>query len=541
METTEFDIYIGKLLNNRYLVKSLIGKGSMSRVYLAEDTAKGNTAVAVKILGFNFINQQMSQRFAREIFVSTQLGRKSKHIVRILSYGVTEEKIPFYIMEYLEGKSLKVLLKEQHLSVSKFLDLCYQIGLGLQCAHQGINLKGEIYPIVHRDIKSENIFITENAKKELVVKILDFGIAKFLTESSEEITLTDSFIDSLPYCSSEYIEGHRLIDVHADIYSLGVLMFEMLTDKHPFQTKTNSFSSCYKSHLLETTPEFKSPKLEETISRVEIPQELKKLVMKCLSQEINHRPRNINEVLSSIEKIQFNLNKRVSTSNEPTKCSSSTEKLKLTSISARYCLQKEWPKNKPVAPICFPKIINISQENVPTFWAMLPKQELEIFLDKTHSTEFISNMDLCPVFLWITVLYDVNSKMTRWLPHFLDMKDSREQSLVQKLVDTGYYHLLFFTLEEPNRCSHVMTVNLTAYQRQQLVDWLEISQKSPTPFLMKKSKKKFKSQYEKIKPEILQNVASNYSYQSRQLDLKAWSSKLFYGVLNFFSHPLKSA
>jgi len=121
------DTYIGKVLNNCYLIKDLIGRGGMGSVYLAEDTAKGNKLVAVKILDLNLVNQQMSQRFTREIFISAQLGRKSKNIVQVLGYGVTEQKVPFYVMEYLQGKNLKQTLKVQPLSLTRFLDICYQI------------------------------------------------------------------------------------------------------------------------------------------------------------------------------------------------------------------------------------------------------------------------------------------------------------------------------------------------------------------------------------------------------------------------------
>ena len=112
MQKTELDGYIGKFFNARYLIRDLIGKGGMGRVYLAEDAAKGGMAIAVKILSVNIVNQQMSQRFAREIFIGAQLGRKSKHIVRVLTYGVTKEKITFYVMEYLEVKNLKTKAKK---------------------------------------------------------------------------------------------------------------------------------------------------------------------------------------------------------------------------------------------------------------------------------------------------------------------------------------------------------------------------------------------------------------------------------------------
>ncbi len=282
----------------------------MGRVYLAEDTAKGGMAIAVKILSLSLANQHMSQRFAREIYIGAQLGRKSKHIVRILNYGVTDDKTPFYVMEYLQGKNLKQILKIQPLTISKFLEICNQICLGLQCAHQGISLKGEIYPIVHRDIKPENIFISEDSKQGEIVKILDFGIAKFLTERSG-MTLTDSFIGSLPYCSPEHMEGRKLLDVRSDIYSLGVLMFEMLTGKHPFQTKSNSFGTWYQAHRFQMPPT-----VEEVNPQVKIPQILEKLLMSCLAKEVSDRPQNIGQILEDLEKVNVQLNNIVKNSSE---------------------------------------------------------------------------------------------------------------------------------------------------------------------------------------------------------------------------------
>lgn len=533
MQKTQLDGYIGKFLNNRYLIRDLIGKGGMGRVYLAEDAAKGGMAVAVKILSLSIVNQQMSQRFGREIFIGAQLGRKSKHIVRVSSYGVTEEKIPFYVMEYLEGKNLKQMIKAQPLTMSRFLDFCHQICLGLQCAHQGVSLKGEIYPIVHRDIKPENIFITQDAKKGEIVKILDFGIAKFLTERSG-MTVTDSFIGSLPYCSPEHMEGRKLLDVRSDIYSLGVLMFEMLTGKHPFHIKTNSFGCWYQAHCFQTPPRF-----EEVIPKVKIPMELKKLVMSCLAKEVNARPQSINQILEILENIQRNIDSATTNSSDSFQNPSSMQLIPLTSVSEKACLQKTWPQNKPIAPICFPHLLHISQKVIPTFWAMLPKQEIAKFLEKKNSTEFIYTMDFYPVLLWITVLCDAKVEMTRWLSYFLDMKDSRGQKITQILADTGYYHLLFFALEDPTRCAHVITLTLTAYQRQQLVNWLELSQKSTTIISLDESKNILKAQYEKIKPDILQKLVANHKIG--KLSVKAWLCKLFDSFLNFFSHPLKSA
>ncbi|WP_341528052.1 serine/threonine-protein kinase [Nostoc sp. UHCC 0302] len=518
-QKTESDIYLGKFLNNRYLIKDLIGIGGMGRVYLAEDTAKGGMQIAVKILSLSLANQHMSQRFAREIFIGAQLGRKSKNIVRVLNYGVTDDKTPFYVMEYLSGKNLKQILKIQTLTLSRFLEICYQICLGLQCAHQGISLKGEIYPIVHRDIKPENIFISKDDKQGEIIKILDFGIAKFLTERSG-MTLTDSFIGSLPYCSPEHMEGRKLLDVRSDIYSFGVLMFEMLTGKHPFHTKSNSFGTWYQAHRFQAPPT-----VEEVNPQVKIPQDLQNLLMSCLAKEVGDRPQNISEILDCLENVQGQLESNIFITSDSIKPSSPVQLVPITSLSEKECLQKNWPKNKPVAPIGFPYLLTTTQGTIPTFWAMLPKQEITKFLDKKHSTEFVTKMNIYPMLLWVTVLYDSQLSLTRWLSYFLDMKDNKGQRIVQTLAEVGYYHLLLFSLEEPNRCSHVMTLSITANQRQQLTDWLALSQKSNNSLLPKQAKNILKLEYEKLKSETLQKLATQH--KKEDIGLKVLLAKLF--------------
>lgn len=522
MPKTDLDGYVGHLLNNRYLIRDLIGKGGMGRVYLAEDTAKGGTPVAVKILSLNLVNQQMSQRFAREIFIGAQLGRKSKHIVRLFSYGITDDKIPFYVMEYLQGKNLKEFLKIQSLTIPEFLNFCHQICLGLECAHQGVSFKGDIYPVIHRDIKPENIFITEDTKAGYIIKILDFGIAKFLTERSG-MTLTDSFIGSLPYCSPEHMEGRKLLDVRSDIYSLGVLMFEMLTGQHPFETKTNSFGNWYQAHRFQPPPAF-----EEIIPEIKIPSELKKLVMNCLAKEVTARPQSVGQILESLEKIQ----RLINDSNKNSKNTSIVQLVPVTSVTEKLCLEKTWPINKPVAPICFPHVLHVPQGSVPTLWAMLPKKEITEFVNQINTTELIYSQDLYPLVLWVTVLCDDKLELTRWLSYFLDLKDTKGQKIIRLLANTGYYHLLFFSLEEPTNCGDVITLTLTALQRQQLIDWLEHSQKSigNSP---EESKLFLKAQYEKQKPAIVEKLTA--MRKNYKLGLKRWVIRLFGKLINFLS------
>ncbi len=506
MHKAELDPYIGKFLNNRYLIRDLIGRGGMGRVYLASDAAKGGMPVAVKVLSLSLDNQLLSQRFGREIFIGAQLGRKSKQIARVLSYGVTDDKIPFYVMEYLQGKNLKTVIKSKSLSLTKSLEIIYQICLGLQCAHQGISLKGEIYPVLHRDIKPENIFIAEDAKGD-VVKILDFGIAKFLTERTG-MTLTESFIGSLPYCSPEHMEGRKLIDVRSDIYSLGVLMYEMLAGQHPFAIKTNSFGDWYQAHRFQTPPTFK-----EINPDLRIPRELQELVMSCLAKEVKGRPQDMGKVLIALERIQQLLNGEVINSTQPSQNADNLQLVPVTSITEKICLQKTWPLNKPKALICFPHLLQSTQGSIPTLWAMLPKKEIDSLVKQISNTEFIFQKNLYPLLLWVTTLCDKKFDLTRWLSYFLDMKDSKSQKIAQALVNTGYYHLLFFSLENPGKCEKVMTLSLSAYQRQQLINSLELIENTNSVIKLDESKNILRLHLEKKKPEIISQLVEKHQNQ----------------------------
>ncbi|MEA5618058.1 serine/threonine-protein kinase [Cronbergia sp. UHCC 0137] len=523
-QKSEPDNYLGKLLNNRYLIKKLIGQGGIGSVYLAEDIGKGGITVALKIINLHLINQNISQRFGQEISIAAQLGRKSKNIVRVLSYGITDEKVLFYVMEYLEGKNLKQILRNQPLQISKFLEISQQICLGLHCAHQGVSIKGQNYPVIHSNIKPENIFIHENSKILEIVKILDFGVAKFIIERSG-VTMNDYFIASLPYCSPEHIEGRKLLDVRSDIYSLGVLMFEMLTGKHPFWAKNNSFGAWYQMHRFQAPPEF-----SQVNHQVEIPPQLQKLVLHCLAKDVNERPQSISAIINDLASIktEFEQSSLGSNSNKVTSTSLvNVEPLK--TLSEKECLRKIWPKNKPVSLIGFPKLLYTIQGNIPTFWAMLPKAEINKLIAKQgkNNTEFImSQVEIYPMVLWVTLLYDDQFSLTRWLSYYLDIKELKDKEILDTLATKGYYHLLFFSIEEPTSCSHVITISLTPNQNEQLGVYVKSSQKVNTTLISsKQSKFNLKAEYEKSKVEILKKVAAS---QNKDLvGVKYWIAQLF--------------
>ncbi|KST67254.1 serine/threonine-protein kinase [Mastigocoleus testarum] len=504
---TELDNNIGKLLNNRYLIRDLIGKGKVSRVYLAEDTAKGGTPVAIKILFFNLANRQIYQSFVQEIFIATQLGLRSNHIIRILGYGLTEteDKHPFYVMEYLPGKNLKSSIASRSLTLPKFLNICHQICLGLQSAHKGVTLQGKIYPIIHRNIKPENIFITDSSKKSGVVKILDFGIANFLVEHSH-LKLTESLIHNLPYCSPEDMERNKLLDIRTDIYSLGIIMYEMLFGKHPFDTIDYNFRSRYEVNKFQNIDIFQG-----VTPQFNIPKALKELIIKCLNKNTEFRPKNIDDVIHQIENIYYDSerNFKHQTNNLLDNRQLSLSGKDYTFHSDKYLLQEKWPSNQPIDKISFPHILKAKECEIPAIMAMLPKRDINKFTKQSKSVEFIIQKDLYPMLLWVTALEDPKLDLFGYLPHFLDLKNHKFLKILQLLSNFGYYHLLLFSLENPDNCSYIATININPIQRQELVDFLVSYQRFKAVISSKQCKAILKLKLDKLKQNKLKQNKLN--------------------------------
>lgn len=212
---------IGEILGNRYEIKKLIGEGGMALVYLAQDNLL-DRPVAIKLLRSEYSSdQEFVERFQREAKSAAKLCHPN--VVNI--YDVGQTKSTYYIvMEYIEGTSLKDLIKKEGtLSVELSLNLAMQISSALNHAHNSL--------IVHRDIKPHNIMITN----DYLVKVMDFGIARAM--SSATITRTGVVLGSVHYFSPEQATGKDVTSA-SDLYSLGIVLYEMLTGKVPFDADT---------------------------------------------------------------------------------------------------------------------------------------------------------------------------------------------------------------------------------------------------------------------------------------------------------------
>ena len=208
----------GAKINDRYQIIKTLGEGGMANVYLAYDTIL-NREVAVKVLrGDLASDEKFVRRFQREALSASNLSHPN--IVEMYDFG-EEDGQNYIVMEYVPGKTLKQLLKKRGtLTVTEVIDIMLQLTDGMAHAHDSY--------IIHRDIKPQNIMILENG----MIKITDFGIAMAL--NATQLTQTNSVMGSVHYLAPEQVNG-RGSTIRSDIYSMGIVMFELLTGVIPYK------------------------------------------------------------------------------------------------------------------------------------------------------------------------------------------------------------------------------------------------------------------------------------------------------------------
>lgn len=253
----------GQKINDRYQIIKTIGEGGMANVYLAYDTILDRN-VAVKVLrGDLATDEKFVRRFQREALSASSLSHPN--IVEV--YDVGEDNGSYYIvMEYIEGKQLKQLLKKRgKLTLNEVVDIMLQVTDGMSVAHDSY--------IIHRDIKPQNIMILENG----LIKITDFGIAMAL--NSTQLTQTNSVMGSVHYLPPEQASG-KGATIQSDVYSMGILMYELLTGELPFRGD-NAVEIALKQ-IKEPMPHVKD-KLPD------IPQSIENIILKATAKNPKNR------------------------------------------------------------------------------------------------------------------------------------------------------------------------------------------------------------------------------------------------------------
>lgn len=272
--------YVGKTLGGRYEIREIIGVGGMAVVYKAYDNID-DRIVAVKILKEEFLaNEEFIRRFKNESKAIAVLSHPNIVKVYDVNYG---DKIQYIVMECVDGITLEEYIRQQGvINYKEAVFFVTQILRALQHAHD----KG----IVHRDIKPQNIMLLENG----AIKVTDFGIARF--SGSDTRTMTDSTIGSVHYISPEQARGD-ITDDKADLYSVGVMLYEMLTGKLPFESDNTVSVALMQLQKDPVKPREVNPS---------IPVGLEQIVLKAMQKNINDRYQSAAEILLDLEEFRRN-------------------------------------------------------------------------------------------------------------------------------------------------------------------------------------------------------------------------------------------
>lgn len=273
------ELEIGTVFGKRYLVLSDLGKGGMGRVYKVLDKEL-NEVVALKILKPEIASdEQIIQRFRNELKMARRISQKN--VCGMYHLSKDENGTHYITMEFVPGENLKSLIRRiGQLTVRKAVFIGKQICEGLAEAHR--------IGVVHRDLKSQNIMIDQEGH----VRIMDFGIARSLR--AEGLTQADFIIGTPEYMAPEQVDGKE-IDSRTDIYSLGVVLFEMVTGRVPFQADT-ALSVALK-HKTEVPP---APKQ----LNAQIPDSLNQIIMKCLEKKRENRYRSAAELYQDLDGVE---------------------------------------------------------------------------------------------------------------------------------------------------------------------------------------------------------------------------------------------
>ncbi len=283
---TETNQLIGTTIGGHFKIKSKLGSGGMSTVYRASHLLMNQRDVAIKVMHPGLVDQNTLKRFQQEASATARFSHPNA--ISLISYGISDNGLPYIVLELCEGESLSSWIASDK---DKNWRTCVEIMLPICGALAEAHKNG----IVHRDLKPSNIMLLNDGNK-FVVKVLDFGIARMIGKDDGQLaglTQTGEVLGSPQYMSPEQCQGMK-VDDRSDIYSLGCVMYEVLTGTKAV-TGDNSFAVMH--HHLELTP----PSFSAVASKTSIPPRLEEIVFKCLEKRAEQRYQSMGELEQELE------------------------------------------------------------------------------------------------------------------------------------------------------------------------------------------------------------------------------------------------
>ncbi len=290
---TAADPFVGRTLDEKYIVEERLGAGGMGAVYRARHLSM-DRPVAIKFLHQRFVEDEAARsRFHTEARAAVKL--RHANAVSVTDFGQTAEGCVYIVMELLEGRTLReILSREAPLETARAISLMLQASAAVAAAHEA--------GIIHRDLKPSNILVTQSADQPAVVKVLDFGIATFMPDDDEDMTTlnhTNTVIGTPRYMSPEQYNGNDLTPA-ADVYSLGVILYEMLAGMVPFSGSTPA-------EIAEKHANAEPHSPREIVAA--IPEDIERIVLKALEKQPGDRFANAaefhEELLETAERLGF--------------------------------------------------------------------------------------------------------------------------------------------------------------------------------------------------------------------------------------------